>query len=88
MDSPIPIGTTVTWKPAGFRFHVGTVLAFVPAWEHPLNALGRFLEPHERADGLGRTQSIRYLVAVPRGGKSELVDIYTPRASLVKVVGP
>lgn len=89
MSEIIKPGTRVTWTSqanAGYKTKVGTVLAFVPAWVDPIKALGRLREPHERADGLGASRYDRYLVAVPRGGRSKLVDIYTPYVSIVKEV--
>jgi hypothetical protein len=90
MTKIIPNGTTVTWSNNtvyGPKFKTGTVLVYVPAWEKPYNVLGRSLEPNERivnkADGLKASKNARYLVAVPRGGKSALVDIYTPYVSQV-----
>jgi hypothetical protein len=86
-DSRIPNGTAVKWTSqanAGRKTKKGVVLAFVPAWEDPIKVLGRELAPNERMREQWATQSVRYIVAVPRGGKSKLVDLYLPRASVVE----
>lgn len=88
----IETGKKVTWI-SSYKRKKGTVLAFCPAWENPCDALERTrgvaLLPNERSvDGMPASKNDRYLVAVPRGGKSKLVDIYTPYVSLVKEVSP
>lgn len=83
----LPPGTQVTWTSQANgteKTKTGTVIAYCPAWEHPLLAMNRRLLPTERADGLAPSPNNRYIVSVPRGGKSSLADIYTPRANLVE----
>jgi hypothetical protein len=91
MADTIEPGTLVEWtSQAGsyWKTKQGTVLAYCPRMKDPRDILrvtrGVIHLPNERTDGLSYSEFDRYLVSVPRGGKSKLVDIYTPLASKVR----
>ena len=83
----IPPGTTVSWTSQSWgveKTKTGQVLAFVPAGHHPR----RYFDVDVRGIPASRlkfdfrpSRNDRYIVAVPRGGQSKIVDYYAPMAS-------
>lgn len=88
MDQILKPGTLVTWESqAGgyIKRKTGTILAFIPRKEDGYELIPKISNklPHSRIKGQRYSQSARYLVKVPRGGKSELSDYYMPYFSKV-----
>jgi hypothetical protein len=88
----LPIGTNVIWtsQSAGsWKIKTGIIVAHVPAKTTPIVYHDGVQLPngsHPRWKGVYCSISSlhdRYAVAVPRGGKSVLVDYYLPWASVV-----
>lgn len=84
MSERIPSGIRVTWSATTCWKKTGTVLAFAPAGVDVLVALGRALAPNERLNRDRVSSYDHYVVAAPRGGKSQIIDLCTPFADTVK----
>jgi len=94
MDQILKRGTLVTWESQAGGYtkrKVGTILAFIPKNEDGYQELFKiffpeFRLPPSQIKGQRYSQSARYLVEVPRGGKSKLSDYYTPYDSRVEAI--
>jgi hypothetical protein len=79
----LPVGTQVSWQSQANGTYVekrGKIIAFVDASELVMLP-PRVLRSHFKGE-LFSTRP-RYLVAVPRGGKSKITDYYAPLASVI-----
>jgi hypothetical protein len=89
-------GTIVTWKSqaGGYtKVKTGKVIAIIPKNQDGYHQIPGFNDyykqnsiSYRRIKGQRCSQIVRYLVEVPRGGRSVLCDYYFPNFSLVKKV--
>lgn len=93
MTPKFETGAAVRWtsqSQGSTKEKIGTVHAVVPAGESPIDYLAeRYSSAQIKFDKLISTTSyVRYLIAVPRGGRSVKVDYYCPRPALLRVADP
>ncbi|KEQ27789.1 hypothetical protein [Paenibacillus tyrfis] len=63
----------------------GTVHAIVPAGSYARRYLPEGLAQSQKKFDTNHAEYTRYIIAVPRGGKSRKVDYYCPRANQLQV---
>lgn len=80
------VGNKVTWTSqaaGGVKTKEGTVYAVVPANKCAIDYLPAVSTAQVKFDSYYTAQE-RYIIAVPRGGKSTKVDYYCPRPSALR----
>lgn len=81
------IGDKVKWcsqSNGGYKDKRGTVHAVVPSLKNARMFLPQGMRASQRKFDTMITNYDRYIIAVPRGGRSELVDYYCPRPSMLQ----
>lgn len=85
------IGDKVRWtSQAGgsTKTKEGVVHAVVPPHRSARSLLPAVLAKSQKKFDTDYSDRTRYIVAVPRGGKSTIVDYYCPQPGLLKLVDP
>ncbi|WP_059050819.1 hypothetical protein [Paenibacillus senegalimassiliensis] len=77
-------GDKVKWASNG-RLKHGIVQAVVPAKDNPRLHLRKDLSLRQIKFSGSNANYTRYIVAVPRGGQSELADYYCPKPGALEV---
>ncbi|MEK8128688.1 hypothetical protein WMW72_12305 [Paenibacillus filicis] len=84
-------GDKVTWTSqsnGGVKTKTGVIHAVVPTGSRASIYLPKDISTSQRKfDNIFAVNFDRYIVAVPRGGKSVLTDYYCPKPGLLKLAG-
>ncbi|MFS0837245.1 hypothetical protein [Paenibacillus sp. 1P03SA] len=82
------VGDKVKWTSQSYgvtKEKRGTVHAVIKPNENAMSYLPREMKPSQRKFDTYWTVYTRYIVAVPRGGKSVLTDYYCPRPPALEI---
>lgn len=85
----LDVGTKVRWTSqsrASRTEKVGTVHAIVEPWQDAKLSLPRDISRHQVKFDTIHASHKRFIIAVPRGGRSDKVDYYCPRVSDLRLV--
>ncbi|WP_135553296.1 hypothetical protein [Paenibacillus cymbidii] len=84
----LQVGDKVKWtsQSGGYQKEKrGTVYAVVPEGVNAMAKLPRSLRSTQRKFDTWHSKYVRFIIAVPRGGKSVLVDYYCPNPGLLQL---
>lgn len=85
MGKRLEAGTQVTWESqsqGSWKVKSGRVIGYIPAGADPFELYPQLKEARRSHIKFSRVSaSPRYLVAVPRGGRSTATDYYAPLAT-------